>query len=302
MEICMRTRFVSCARNHLLLTVGSLLVSSLALVSCAVDDTASIDIADEALFTTADNYFLIRADFRRCASPMCGGYFVSRPNRATTRCADGRSRAECYVASLDTSALGPDVDVAPLRTLLSTEGKVVVGGSVRAAPSHGFGVLRVTDAWVAGAARGVARGQAVAVGDSGIRCITSPCPSQVEIVLNSNGSSQQISNLDFGPSRATDDEIVAAFEGMAEPDSSILVFGSSYTYRQNGQRAKGRRVNQFFTRFAATPVVLTPEECETSGGEVRTDIGDGSTRCAATEEFLGRVSIGREGGVCCAAH
>ena len=283
-------------------SVAFAIVSSLALASCAVDDTASIDTAEDALVTTAENYFLIRADFRRCAAPMCGGYFVSRPNRATTRCADGRSRAECYVASLDTSALGPDADVAPLRTLLSTEGNVVVGGSIRAAASHGFGTLRVTEAWVAGAARGVARGEAVAVGDSGIRCITSPCPSQAEIVLNSNGSSQRISHLDFGPSRATDEEIVSAFEGMAEQDSSILVFGSSYTYRQNGQRAKGRRVNQFFTRFAPTPVVLTPEECEAAGAEVRTDIGDGSTRCALGEEFLGRVSVGREGGVCCAVH
>src|SRR5689334_3081269 len=46
-------------------------------------------------------FYLLRPDLRRCASPMCGGYFVRRVNSGLTRCANGRQMSECYVASID---------------------------------------------------------------------------------------------------------------------------------------------------------------------------------------------------------
>jgi hypothetical protein len=274
------------------------LASWLALASCAVDGTASLDADQASIVATAETYFSVRADVRRCAAPACGGYFVSRLNRSTTRCSDGRNRAECYVASLDTAALGlTESDTTTLRDLLWTQGQVVLGGAITSGV-RGFGVLAVTEAWIAGTTTGVARGEAVAVEQGGIRCITTPCPDKVETVLNV-GTTSTIANLDFRPSRAADHEIAHAQDSLTEDSGGLLVFGSAYTYRENGQRARGRRVNQFYTRFVASPVVLTPAECEAAGGLVRTDIGDGSTRCEADEEQIGRVAIGREGGVCC---
>jgi hypothetical protein len=62
----------------------------------AVETTARV--ADDAY-----TYFEIAADARKCASPMCGGWFVSRLNRATTQCHDGRYAASCYTPVLDWS-------------------------------------------------------------------------------------------------------------------------------------------------------------------------------------------------------
>src|SRR5678815_3615 len=50
---------------------------------------------------STSTYYSIRADMRKCASPMCGGYFVRRVNQPLTRCANGKSQKECYVASID---------------------------------------------------------------------------------------------------------------------------------------------------------------------------------------------------------
>src|SRR5687767_15636363 len=46
-------------------------------------------------------YYLLRRDVRRCASPLCGGYFVKRVNQSRTRCANGRWMRECYVGEIE---------------------------------------------------------------------------------------------------------------------------------------------------------------------------------------------------------
>src|SRR5689334_20495316 len=73
--------------------------------SDAAEDMSHSSEADLAATSTM-NYFLVRSDARRCAFPSCGGYWVSRANRPTTRCADGRTGAECYVPSVDLTGAG----------------------------------------------------------------------------------------------------------------------------------------------------------------------------------------------------
>src|SRR5687768_15658107 len=52
-------------------------------------------------------YFVVtHPDFRKCAYPMCGGWFVQRVNHSKTKCADGSYQKECQVLDLDLSALG----------------------------------------------------------------------------------------------------------------------------------------------------------------------------------------------------
>ena len=89
-----------------------LAVCSLALATfgCAVqsadpasgaDDTEASEGAVSASSTST--YWRVRPDFRKCISPICGGWWVSRVNFATTKCADGKLASECYVAGLDWS-------------------------------------------------------------------------------------------------------------------------------------------------------------------------------------------------------
>jgi len=46
---------------------------------------------------------------------------------------------------------------------------------------------------------------------------------------------------------------------------------------------------------------LTTEQCSCLGGSVRTDPGNGSVQCDEGATQLGRVKVGIEGGICCAA-
>ena len=50
---------------------------------------------------STSSFYTIRRDLRRCASPMCGGYFVKLVNQSRTRCHNGRFMNECYVASIE---------------------------------------------------------------------------------------------------------------------------------------------------------------------------------------------------------
>jgi hypothetical protein len=50
-------------------------------------------------------YYTARLDLRRCASPQCGGFWLSSLYGRGTRCADGTRASECYVAGFDVSTL-----------------------------------------------------------------------------------------------------------------------------------------------------------------------------------------------------
>src|SRR5204863_1544510 len=95
-------------------------------------------------------YLLVRPDLRRCAAPMCGGYFVQRANYGTTRCADGVYRGECYVPAASYAALGFDDGERDYFDGRVRAGLTLVKGKL-AAKSYGslghLGVLDVTEAW-----------------------------------------------------------------------------------------------------------------------------------------------------------
>jgi hypothetical protein len=88
-------------------------VSVLSVSACAstgVEDELAVESTDEAIDGKADaavdgafTYFEVWADFRKCAAPMCGGFYLKRLNRSTTVCADGSAKSSCYAPSLDWS-------------------------------------------------------------------------------------------------------------------------------------------------------------------------------------------------------
>src|SRR5262249_1939438 len=45
-------------------------------------------------------FYTLRPDLRKCASPLCGGYFIKRVNQSLTPCVNGQNKSECYVASI----------------------------------------------------------------------------------------------------------------------------------------------------------------------------------------------------------
>src|SRR3954471_7619383 len=89
--------------------------------------------------SSTSSFYTIRRDLRRCASPMCGGYFIKLVNQPRTRCANGRSMSECYVASIEWNGQ-PEAD---------RDGALVRGTLVpRGNHSGNFGFLRAREVWL----------------------------------------------------------------------------------------------------------------------------------------------------------
>jgi hypothetical protein len=125
-----------------------LLTLAMSLVACGGPAEAGDDdegdaygVSDDAV--TAGSWAFVRRDVRKCMAPMCGGYFLSPVQKTTLKCADGVTRASCYVATLDLSALGLAGTAlnasAPYQN--QTGEKLIVRGTAKAAGTYGTFVV-----------------------------------------------------------------------------------------------------------------------------------------------------------------
>jgi Domain of unknown function (DUF6748)/Kazal-type serine protease inhibitor domain len=244
----------------------ALLVTTLALplfAGCAVgallNDAESTDVAEEAI-TVPENftYFTARPDYRKCMFPLCGGYWVSRVNRAKTTCVDGTKQEACYVAELDLGGLGLSDD--ELNDLRSRGGNLLLRGSIEEKdyPSFdGLGVFTTTEAWEGH--QGVeATGLFYRVKDNGVRCITYPCASFTEAKLNANRQPRDIAGIDLAAVPADPSD---AMEHVVEPDG-LMVAGTN-----NRVSGPGGRMQQLVASEFYVPVRPSnkPQSCGTRG-------------------------------------
>jgi hypothetical protein len=203
-------------------------------------EPATIDAAGSPASTST--FFTVRRDLRRCASPMCGGYFVNRVNQPLTRCANGRAMAECYVASIDWANTSKvPVNRALLRAKLLTRGA--------------YGVLKVDEAWQA-ASDSTPGGEFYRVRDLGIRCIAAPCLSHNEAKLNTTLSTK-IAGVDFNAIGLSDDQTTQAVQAMTSVEG-VLVTGTHATVTGPAGRAQTLKATQLFLKAAAPVTDLKP--------------------------------------------
>ena len=265
------------------LTLAALPLLALSLApACASsdpdDELAAETNTDDALDGKADasasgvyTYFEISSDLRRCASPMCGGFFMKRLNRSTTVCVDGSLHETCYAPELDWSESG--LSAAQQDKLLAAAGKDATStgtyGIVRGrfaktntTPVPSLGRFVVTEAWVAEGTT-VSHGVFAKVAQNGINCIAAPCPSLTEKKLNGS-SKANIHDLDWEPAQLTSHQIDGFVEQLAAP-SGIIVAGDRYTFTENGRKGKGRTVTAAYHRLAdaaCAPQGCSGELCE----------------------------------------
>ena len=186
-----------------------------ALAACDADAPATTlndDAAAGARSSAATAYLVVRADLRRCAAPMCGGFFVSRANYATVKCADGGFKAECYVPGASFASLGLDDGEADYVTGRMRAGHAIVRGSIAPRSYSGFGnlgILNVTEAWDAWTDQ-APTGTLRAVASTGIQCIAAPCPTLHATELNRNAHDTQITGLDLSALNAAEESKDAA--------------------------------------------------------------------------------------------
>ena len=184
-----------------------------------------------------ETYYTLRRDLRRCASPMCGGYFVSGVNQTKTRCADGKYSKQCYVAEIDwNNQPGDQERNALVRGVLTS----------KAHPSFGkLGMLRVSESWTAATDK-TPTGTFYRVRDLGVRCITHPCPTHEEARLNST-TKRKIAGVELTGVGASEDDLKLAFESMTGPEG-IIASGSDMPVKGPGGRSYTFKANQFFLR------------------------------------------------------
>ena len=220
--------------NRLAIVIGC---SVLALSACATGgdededgvETSQTDKADTVNSTST--YWAARVDTRKCIAPVCGGYWVHRLNKATTKCSDGVTRSECYVWQYDISGLGlTDAEQAVVTP------EFLFRGDLSATDINGYhvGMLKVSEVWQPASGGTVPSGIFYRVDPNNIRCITTPCPAQYhEAKLDSTVSSTLVGFT--GPFA----------DKLATRGDSVLAAGTNYSY-SSGKKLKA---TQFYTRY-----------------------------------------------------
>lgn len=211
-------------------------------------------------------YYTIRRDVRRCASPMCGGYFIKQVNQPRTRCANGRSMNECYVASIEWNGVPePERDGALVRGTLSTRGD----------RRGTYGVLRAREVWTP-AGTNQPTGTFFRVRDRGLRCIAAPCETHHEAKLNTSVS-RNVAGVDLSGAGAADSATSDAFAAMTSQEG-ILVAGSHSPVTGPAGRSQTLKATQFYLRAGASasnpgPPAQNPKPCFKTGcsGQVCAD-------------------------------
>lgn len=215
----------------------------------AADDVAADGKLDSSA-ADAYTYFAIRTDLRKCMSPMCGGFFVSRVNRSITWCHDGTAADSCYTPALDwrESGLTSDAQQKLLDASFRGDERAIVRGHFedQTYPSFGnLGQFVVTEAWVAENAT-PAEGVFVKIATNGIVCIMAPCPTLTEKALNTIRFAN-ISQLDWTMSDLSDREIQGFVSELKAP--GVIAAGWRYYTVVNGQWTPGRAITAAYHRL-----------------------------------------------------
>lgn len=133
-------------------------------------------------------FWIGRTDLRECPSPVCGGTWVQLVNRSSTQCGGSLGlRPQCYVATIDVSAVSAPAALRPRLAELLASGLAIAKGRLARGRVAGFpklATLVVTEAWPASSAPGTPRGRFRLLRDNRVRCVTTPCFSTDAFLLN----------------------------------------------------------------------------------------------------------------------
>ena len=250
-----------------MLSLAALPLLSLSLVACSgeelVDELAGETAEDAAGDGKADaavdgsyTFFTMHGDMRKCAFPMCGGEFLTRVNRSTTVCHDGKSAESCYTPELDFSESGLSEDAQ--NKLRATAAQGVFEGAARplvrgrfakknfTTPSPEMGRFIVTEVWLP---QGPNAGDGVfaRLQDNGLRCIAAPCPSTTEKGLNTSRSAA-ISDIDFSLSGIDEELIGELVHEMFQPHG-LIIAGDRFSVKIDGRKGKGRTATNVWKKL-----------------------------------------------------
>jgi hypothetical protein len=219
-------------------------------VAPALDEEEATESTASALTTYPNSTFYIvtRPDTRRCAYPMCGGWFSQRVNQRLTRCADGTMQSECRVLEFDYGALGLSAaDQAKLVGLVQQGKALLLGEIKKTAPIAGktYDKLVVKEAWEARALR-TPTGIFARARQLPLACAA--CPSVSYERLNSSAAAVRLHRLVFDP---------AIFSPALASELEGVLWKTGAGLLTAGQRASSGtdqilNVSEAYTRFTGS--------------------------------------------------
>ncbi|MDO6421370.1 DUF6748 domain-containing protein [Saccharophagus degradans] len=217
----------------------------------------------------AHGFFTATQDLRKCVSPLCGGIYVKAVNKRLTQCADGTRKPQCYIGTPNWEKLGFNPfahagDTGPFTPIL-------LKGEISALDTKPYGNLGEFTATAAyrPATNNPARGKFVALMNKGIFCITSPCFSTDEFILNTD-KTRVISGFDLNPTGASGKDVDAAYNEYGN-ERPIIAAG----YNKRVQELHGVGVsfiaNQFYLPISGPKTCdegysLVEGKCQTPHG------------------------------------
>lgn len=199
--------------------------------------------------TARSEVYTARPDYRKCVAPLCGGYFVKLVNKKLTQCADGSLQEECYVASV---VYGDGPIKSPAQSA-SNRTPLLLIGAIASKPHGSFGNLGVfvaKDAYRS-ATQNTAAGNFYGVTNNGIMCITTPCFSYDQELLNSENRIARLSDVNLEMSGASPDDIAWAQQLLA---NGAALYGAGKNQKYQGFAGVGVRfvAQQFYLPLKPT--------------------------------------------------
>lgn len=225
----MKSIFISL--NRKLQLAASLLVFALASIGMAAHAKNLVTPAPSG--TT----YIAKPDYRKCAFPMCGGWYLTPVNQHSIQLETEDQAYEnatllpnsIYVAYINYKRLGLNKkQIAELENAIRTE-QVLLRGSVTKSPNTGkimtgTKTLAANGAWIS-ANKNVPVGPYLNITSTGIVCITTPCPYFNAALINSNYNTD-IHDLSLEKAALDKEQEAKAWEAIST--TGLVITGTTY--------------------------------------------------------------------------
>jgi len=232
-------------------------------------------------------YYYVTSDMKQCfvAAPNCGGLYYRLANATKTTCLDGKKAEHCYAAAADLTKLGLAETGTNKVYEAFRSGEVLMRATIGSKKYTGIGAgtyaqINSKEAWLPQGPNPV-EGPLMKIEDSGVRCITFPCPSFRELKLNS-AVTAQIADVQWEHSGASDRLVGTALDKMHT--DGLIVSGYRTTVTGPGGDGKARSVTQLWFKVTNEPVAA---ECHVGGcsGQVCSEDPNVITTCEFRPEY-----------------
>jgi hypothetical protein len=181
--------------------------------------------------------YIVKPDYRKCAFPMCGGWFLTPVNQYSlqlqTEDEAYQSAAllpnSIYVAYINYKRLGlTEKQIAELNIAIQSE-QALLRGAIINSPASGTALTRTktlaaNGAWV-GANKNTPVGPYLKITSTGIVCITTPCPYFNAALINSDYTTQF---HDLSLEKAALDREQEAQAWQAISTDGLVITGTTY--------------------------------------------------------------------------